>query len=115
MRESGYYPAGAEFDPRAPYNQDEPEIVTCPDCGGDGYHYSAWNIRTGQTQNISHEQWSSLPADEDEAEAMDIEWVRNEPEACNTCDGTGEVEKDDEPDDPDDYDDYDDNKLLDFL
>lgn len=28
MRESGYYPAGAEFDPNAPYNQkDLPEIT----------------------------------------------------------------------------------------
>lgn len=25
MRESGYYPAGAEHDPNAPYNQSEPE------------------------------------------------------------------------------------------
>jgi len=25
MRESGYYPPGAEFDPNAPYNQVEPE------------------------------------------------------------------------------------------
>lgn len=33
MRESGYFPAGAEFDPSAPYNQSEPEDmdfeVTC--------------------------------------------------------------------------------------
>lgn len=25
VRESGYYPAGAEFDPNAPYNQPEEE------------------------------------------------------------------------------------------
>lgn len=25
MRESGYYPPGAEYDPTAPYNQSEPE------------------------------------------------------------------------------------------
>lgn len=33
MRESGYFPAGAEFDPSAPYNQSDPEDmdfeVTC--------------------------------------------------------------------------------------
>ena len=28
MRESGYYPAGAEFDPRAPWNEVEPEEIT---------------------------------------------------------------------------------------
>lgn len=27
MRESGYYPAGAEFDPRAPWNREDP-----PEC-----------------------------------------------------------------------------------
>lgn len=34
MRESGYYPPGAEFDPRAPWNQIEAEI--CADCEGTG-------------------------------------------------------------------------------
>ena len=34
MRESGYYPPGTEFDPRAPWNQPEP--VECPDCHGSG-------------------------------------------------------------------------------
>ena len=33
MRESGYFPAGAEFDPSAPYNQSDPDDmdfdVTC--------------------------------------------------------------------------------------
>lgn len=28
MIESGYYPAGAEFDPRAPWNQSEPDPVS---------------------------------------------------------------------------------------
>lgn len=27
MRESGYYPPGAEFDPNAPYNQHDPDPV----------------------------------------------------------------------------------------
>lgn len=31
MRESGYYPPGAEFDPRAPYNQKDDDII-CPNC-----------------------------------------------------------------------------------
>lgn len=35
MSESGYYPPGAEHDPRAPYN--EPEPVECPDCAGRGF------------------------------------------------------------------------------
>lgn len=32
MTESGFYPPGAEHDPRAPYNQpDTPECVSCGD------------------------------------------------------------------------------------
>jgi photosystem II stability/assembly factor-like uncharacterized protein len=36
MRESGYYPPGAEFDPRAPWNEVEPEEIECFDCSGSG-------------------------------------------------------------------------------
>lgn len=34
MSESGFYPPGAEGDPRAPYN--EAEQVECPSCEGTG-------------------------------------------------------------------------------
>ena len=34
MKESGWYPPGAEHDPNAPYNQSEIEYVVCPDCEG---------------------------------------------------------------------------------
>lgn len=48
MRESGYYPTGAEFDPRAPYNEPLEEnyefIVTC-DYYDEGGNY----IRTDDT------------------------------------------------------------------
>lgn len=33
MRESGYYPPGAEFDPSAPYND---EGIECSVCNGTG-------------------------------------------------------------------------------
>ena len=39
MMESGYYPAGAEFDPRAPWNEKEPRMIPCPVCNGKGYTY----------------------------------------------------------------------------
>lgn len=29
MYESGYYPAGAEYDPDAPWNEREPTMVEC--------------------------------------------------------------------------------------
>lgn len=30
------YPDGAANDPRAPWNQKDPEMVECPECGGSG-------------------------------------------------------------------------------
>lgn len=33
MAESGYHPPGAEFDPRAPYNEDMRERFVCTRCG----------------------------------------------------------------------------------
>lgn len=37
MYESGYYPAGAEHDPNAPWNQEDPVMVECDECYGTGY------------------------------------------------------------------------------
>lgn len=31
------YPLGAEFDPNAPWNQKEPRMIKCTECGGTGY------------------------------------------------------------------------------
>lgn len=31
------YPPGAENDPRAPYNQKDPETKKCEECNGTGY------------------------------------------------------------------------------
>lgn len=39
MCESGYYPPGAEYDPRAPWNEKEPNMVKCESCNGKGYHW----------------------------------------------------------------------------
>lgn len=38
LKESGYYPAGAEFDPRAPWNEPEPQI---------------WNVQVELTLSFS--------------------------------------------------------------
>ncbi|GAH89102.1 unnamed protein product [marine sediment metagenome] len=34
MKESGFYPPGAEHDSNAPYNQPDEEYIVCPECGG---------------------------------------------------------------------------------
>jgi hypothetical protein len=35
MKESGYYPAGAEHDNNAPFNQKGEDVIYCPFCGSD--------------------------------------------------------------------------------
>ncbi len=79
MYESGYYPAGAEFDPRAPWNEREPTMVECAACGGKGYHCTPTTLRQTTKQNVP----------------------KKHGKICEVCDGEGEVEY--EPD----YDDYD--------
>lgn len=52
MYESGYYPAGAESDPRAPWNEREPTMVECAACGGKGYHCTPTTLRQTMKQNV---------------------------------------------------------------
>lgn len=101
MYESGYYPAGAENDPRAPWNEREPTYVECAACGGKGYHYHAYDINTGSETECTEQTYNLLPEDEDEAIARGQHFCKGEMETCDVCDGEGEVEY--EPD----YDDYD--------
>ncbi len=58
MRESGYYPAGAEFDPRAPYNQRDPEEAVR------NIDYSCVMHRTAQVATTDYIQ-SEWERDED--------------------------------------------------
>ena len=69
MYESGYYPAGAEFDPRAPWNEREPTMVECAACGGKGYHWYAYDFEADYETECSEEVWNMLPETEEEAEA----------------------------------------------
>ena len=101
MYESGYYPAGAEYDPRAPWNEREPTMVTCTACDGQGYHWHAYDIVTEDERECTEDEWEALPETEEEAEALGLTLINGEKETCDVCDGNGEVEY--EPD----YDDYD--------
>lgn len=86
MYESGYYPAGAEHDPCAPWNQEDPIMIECDEC--------------------TETEWENLPDTEEEAKALDLMQIKGEKEICEVCNGEGEVEQ--EPYEPD-YDDYDDD------
>lgn len=104
MYESGYYPLGAEYDPRAPWNEKEPNMVKCEACDGKGSHWYAYNIETNEETECTEEAWLCLPETEDATEANGQHYCRGEKEICEVCGGIGEIEyeEDYEPD----YDDY---------
>lgn len=89
--ESGYYPAGAEFDPNAPWNETDPEYCTCPECNGD---CGVWYDKDGNEYSDADYVRMS------EEERKDLEFDK-----CYRCDGQGEIEV--EPYEPD-WDDLDD-------
>ena len=31
-----WYPPGAKYDPKAPYNQKDPDVIECEECDGKG-------------------------------------------------------------------------------
>ena len=101
MYGNGYYPAGAEYDPCAPWNEREPTIVECAACGGHGYHWYAYDFVAGREIECTGDVWEKLPDTREEAELKGLHVIKGEEEICEVCDGYGEVEY--EPD----YDDYD--------
>lgn len=100
---NGYYPSGAAFDPRAPWNAREPAMVTCEACGGKGCHWYAYDFTADRDTECSELQWLALPDTEEEAVSLGLTCIKGEKETCDVCDGNGEIEY--EPD----YDDYDDD------
>ena len=100
MCESGYYPLGAEHDPRAPWNEIEPRYVKCEACNGKGCHWYAYNFEKNEDTECTEETWWCLPETEEDAEAKRQHYIRGEIEICDVCDGVGEVEYEDdyEPD-----------------
>lgn len=105
MYESGYYPAGAEHDPNAPWNQEDPVMVECDECNGTGYLFYSYDFVNDIEKECTEAEWESLPDTEEEAQALDLEQIKGDKLTCDVCNGEGEVEQ--EPYKPD-YDDYDD-------
>lgn len=88
----GGYPLGAEYDPRAPWNETIPAMVKCEACNGKGKHWYAYNIETNKDIECTETTWNALPATEELAEIIRSRYMRGEVEVCEVCDGTGEVE-----------------------
>ena len=100
MFESGYYPLGAEHDPRAPYNEVEPRMVKCEACNGTGHHWYAYDFVKNEEAECTEQEWLALPESEEGAQAALQTCIRGLKEPCEVCDGAGEVEyeEDYEPD-----------------
>ena len=101
---SGYYPPGAEFDPRAPWNEKEPHMIKCEACNGSGYHYYAYDFEKDEETECTEQAWLCLPSTEEQARSLNQHYIQGEKETCEVCVGEGEVEyeEDFEPD----YDDW---------
>ena len=78
--------------------------VKCEVCNGAGYHYYAYNFDTNVTTECTFSTWMILPETKCEARLHRQHFIRGTREICELCDGTGEVEyeEDFEPE----YDEY---------
>lgn len=83
----GGYPAGAQYDSRAPWNQDPGRC--CDRCGGSGKIYWAWNYVTGDNKEVSEEEYDKMLDDDLEAEKQGEQWIRCDEEWCPDCHGEG--------------------------
>lgn len=106
MYESGYYPAGAEHDPSAPWNEREPKMVKCAACGGTGIRYYAYNFNIHREAECTQEEYLRLPDEVGDAIIEDKDVIKGIKELCDVCDGNGEVENEPDYDDHDEYDEY---------
>ena len=61
------YPAGAQFDDNAPYNEKEPRMIRCTQCNGEG---------------------------EEEVEEFNGTRIEKSYQTCSVCNGDCEIEED---------------------
>lgn len=92
--ESGYYPAGAQFDSNAPWNQHDPNYIKCEACDGKGYHWHAYDIKNDSEVECTREAWLCLPETEEEAMALGQRYIQGDVESCEACEGRGEIDED---------------------
>ena len=82
-------------------------MVKCEACNGNGYHWYAYNIETDEETECTEDAWYCLPEDEwcdlpeteETTEAKYRHYIRGAKETCEVCDGTGEVEYEEDYDD----------------
>lgn len=84
----GGYPLGAQYDPRAPYNE---VTETCPECDGEGVIYMAWNMNRCSEERVNPHLYSMLPKNESKAILRGSILIQDEPHECTRCDGAGYI------------------------
>lgn len=104
MWSSGGYPLGAEYDPRAPWNERPRERRCCAECNGEGYRYWIADVRTGDERTTTEKGYKMCPTTRELAIKHRHRFYRIEEERCEICGGEGEVEID-----VDDYFNFDDD------
>lgn len=70
----------------------ETRMVECPDCGGKGKFYYAFDIDTNREVEVTEAAYRCLPDTEALARKRGQHFVKYDTEVCETCDGEGEVE-----------------------
>lgn len=92
---SGGYPLGAEYDPRAPWNERPRRMRRCQCCDGQGFFYWIADVKTGEEQTTTERAYKMYPASLEQAIKRRTRFYRVEMERCEVCEGEGQVEIDD--------------------
>ena len=86
----GGYPAGAEYDPRAPWNSVDPDVCVCEVCGGSGKQWWRYDIEANESTAVTEEEYNALPT-EQEANERGERFCKYSVERCEECGGEGEI------------------------
>lgn len=71
----------------------EPEVVTCDRCNGEGMIYYAYDLRTGDSYEVTPATYAALPDTEELAEHLNQHVCKDCCEKCDVCHGEGELEQ----------------------
>ena len=66
-------------------------LITCPDCGGTGFHYFLFNLTTREHIRCTEKEFKDLPYDEDDARDSNTNVCQGDIRTCDYCNGDGEI------------------------
>ena len=77
-----------------PCCSEELRMTECPECGGKGYIYHSFNIKTRELARTTEEAFQILPFDEDDAKDERKTFCQGDIDVCPVCGGEGEIPED---------------------